>query len=85
MGSEERLSWIMDREKVTIDWMIVIGVRGEVHGTYSVHKTILAIGRNKRGYFSSLFKNKSFAESDQKTSRIELHNHAADAIPVFLD
>lgn len=50
-----------------------------------VHKTVLAFGPRRCGCFSTHFKTSNFAESQNQTSRIELHRLAADAFPQLLD
>jgi BTB/POZ domain len=54
--------------------------------TYHVHKNILALGPRRSEYFVRLFESEgTFAESQDNTSRIELHDLAAKAFPEFLD
>jgi len=82
----ERLCWSRDPENSFFsDYKIEILVRGNVHGCYFVHTAILAVGPKKSIYFTRLFSNQSFVESETKTSRIELEELAAIAFPVFLD
>jgi len=84
---EERLHWKMDPEESLSDWTIEILVGGKTHGTYHVHKSILAIGDRKSEYFVRLFRsgNHRFAEAADSTSSIELHPLAAITFPLFLN
>lgn len=83
----QRLSWRMDPEKSHSDWKIVINVPKKVGGstTYHVHKTYLSVGPKKSEYFQRLFQTRNIAEFQTQTSKIELHELAAQTFPVFLD
>jgi BTB/POZ domain len=60
------------------------GVKEEF--VYNVHKNILAVGPRRSEYFVRLFENDgTFSESQDNTSRIELHELATKAFPDFLD
>jgi len=92
---EGHLSWRLPAEESHSDWTIEIveanATGGEDDGTtrasrvYNVHKNVLSVGPKKSLYFERLFQNKNFAESDSKTSRIELEKLAAKAFPTLLD
>ena len=83
----EQLSWRSDPESSHSDWTIEIIVAGEkTPTTYNVHCNIIGYGPKKSEYFGSILDpSKGFAESQSRTSRIELEKIAADAFPAFLD
>ncbi|CAB9511425.1 nervous system development [Seminavis robusta] len=80
--------WRGDPQETFSDWTIVItftdGDNKEQATTYHVHKCILAHGDRKSGYFAKTFKN-AFQESQECTSRIELHKSTASLFPAVLD
>jgi BTB/POZ domain len=53
--------------------------------TYTVHKTALAIGPRRSGYFVRLYHNGNFSEAQDCTSRIGLNELTAKTFPRFLD
>lgn len=80
------LTWRMDRELRFSDWKIEIFVSPSVlHGSYHVHRAVLAVGPRRSEYFERLFRSTGFVESKEKTSRIEMVEAAANAFPLVLD
>jgi BTB/POZ domain len=91
---QDYLSW--RKEDSFSDWTIIITVTKPCVGlfsieeskviTYNVHKTAMAIGPRRSGYFARLFGNDGrFSESQDNTSRIELNELQAMAFPDLLD
>jgi len=77
------LDWRMDPEESHSDWTIEVTVNSKLHSTYHVHKCMLSVGS---GYFSRLFgTSKSFSETQNNKSSIDVHELAAKAFPVMLD
>jgi len=87
------LSWRMPPVESHSDWTLEIsstelssnGERKEKRQTYHVHKNILSVGPKKSLYFERIFLSLNFAESETKTSKIELNEAAAKAFPFMLD
>ena len=84
---EHPLSWRDDPEKSLSDWTIIIAKADQSNSTYHVHKAILAAGARSSDYFKSVFRGagSGMREGDDRTSRLELENSAADAFPAYLD
>jgi menaquinone-dependent protoporphyrinogen IX oxidase len=83
--SEDGLSWRLDPEQSLSDWTLVIQKQDSLESKeYHVHKNILAVGPCKSDYFASLFRTQ-MREAETSTSRIELEDLAADAVPNMLD
>lgn len=79
------LCWRSDPKSSFSDWQIRL-----VHGTdewiYHVHKCVLACGPRGSHYFSRIFQNDGFAESQEQQSTIEMeHKEAALAFELMLD
>lgn len=94
----DRLLWRLDPTETFSDWTIEIVILGNIKQNqdtsdccpttiYHVHKCLLAAGPHRSEYFVRLFGEGGgrFSESQTATSRIELHQFAADAFPVMLD
>jgi len=90
---EEWLIYKLDQEISHSDWTIetVQMDTPRVVAAYHVHKTYLSLGPKKSIYFERLFNfqgarfDKESEEARVKTSRLELHQLALDAFPVYLD
>mmetsp|Transcript_8866 Transcript_8866/g.14758 ORF Transcript_8866/g.14758 Transcript_8866/m.14758 type:complete len:485 (-) Transcript_8866:215-1669(-) len=83
--SEDRLSWRLDPEESLSDWTLLVQKQDCLSvKEYHVHKNILAVGPCKSDYFASLFRTQ-MREAETSTSRIELEDVAADAVPNMLD
>lgn len=83
---EHKLSWRLDPEESHSDWTIVIQhASSGKSDTYHVHKNIMAVGPCRSDYFASLFRSTHLAESQTNTSRIDLEEPAAQAMPIMLD
>jgi hypothetical protein len=83
--SEDGLSWRLDPEQSLSDWTLVVQKQDSLESKeYHVHKNILAVGPCKSDYFASLFRIQ-MREAETSTSRIELEDLAADAVPHMLD
>lgn len=83
--SEERLSWRLDSEISLSDWTLLVQKQDCLEQKeYHVHKNILAVGPCKSDYFATLFRTQ-MREAATCTSRIELEDMAADAVPHMLD
>jgi len=95
-GDQLSLYWRRDPHTSLSDWKIVVqiekgnGVNGsrDPSREYNVHRTTLAFGSRRCGYFTTLFhprQNQSFAESQDKTTTLELPRPAFDVFDKFLD
>ena len=82
--SENVPLWRLDPVASFSDWTIEIVTLDQIT-TYHVHKAHLAAGAYKSEYFRRLFQGNHFAESQSNTSRIELHELAANAFPDLLN
>jgi hypothetical protein len=88
--SYTHLDWRLDPVISHSDWTIQIVVKDNQNVSkvqeYHVHRCILTVGARKSGYFERICRTDSeFQEGSTQTSRIELEQIAADAIPVMLD
>eukprot|EP00985_Skeletonema_marinoi_P016811 scaffold9077_cov92-Skeletonema_marinoi.AAC.4 len=88
LGEESKalLIWREDDEKSFSDWKIKVVAEGEDEGNenatvYSVHRSVLALGPKKSGYFEALFNESS---SDCVTT-VKLSEEVAAHFPHFLD
>ncbi|GKY96578.1 hypothetical protein MPSEU_000617400 [Mayamaea pseudoterrestris] len=88
-ASWKNIDWRMSPGESYSDWTIQVVAIGKDHpGTteYHVHQYFLTVGTRKSGYFEALCRaNADFAENKNKTSRVELHELAANAFPAMLD
>lgn len=79
----------LDKEESFSDWTlkVITTKRGGREATreYHVHRSALAIGPKKSGYFETIFKSNGFKESTDKTSEVNLPEEVAAQIPVLLD
>jgi len=79
----------LDKEESFSDWTlkVITTKRGGREATreYHVHRSALAIGPKKSGYFETIFKSDDFQESTDKTSEVNLPEDVAAQIPVLLD
>ena len=83
----ERLHWAMDPTESSSDWKIEVRAENKIHGTYYVHRCIIAVGERKSEYFVRACRrgDHEFSEAANSMSRIELERLAAVAFPFFLD
>lgn len=94
------LDWRMDPFESFSDWRIVVRcvdsdaskILGEKEtvvdeATFFVHRTVLAYGPRRCSYFSTLLRNRSFAESANSTSYVVVPSRkiATDVVPLLLD
>jgi hypothetical protein len=80
------LNWRMDPSRSLSDWTLqaVRKESGQVD-TYHVHRVVLAVGPRGSDYFATVFSQTSLQESSTQTSRVELHEEAANVLPNLLD
>jgi hypothetical protein len=89
-SNQDKSLWRQDPEESLSDWTIEISYEGKNNktktDTYHVHRALLAAGPRKSEYFARLFQDGGrFAESNNKTSQIELEQISAKAFPQLLD
>ncbi|KAL7527427.1 hypothetical protein ACHAWF_002170 [Thalassiosira exigua] len=77
-------------EKTFTDWRIKVVVETEEGceekvTTYNVHRTALALGPTKCGYFEALLESDSFSENSECTSTVKFPQEIAAHFPIFLD
>lgn len=83
-----KMMWRLDKDESFSDWTIEVTVEdgdADSQHIYHVHRSSLAVGQKKSGYFEALFKSDQFNESSSSTSKLTLPGDAAECFPDFLD
>eukprot|EP00957_Ditylum_brightwellii_P138726 10574478-Ditylum_brightwellii.AAC.1 len=86
--SKAHILWRLDKGESFSDWSIEVTVcesGGCSKTTYHVHRSVLAAGPRKSGYFETLFKSDQFKESENSRSDVSLTEDTAQFFPSFLD
>jgi len=83
--SKALLLWRQDKDESFSDWTIEVSVANKSKVLYHVHKTCLATGPKKSGYFEALLKSGRFSESTNNISQVDLPEDVAVGFPAFLD
>lgn len=81
-------TWRLDKDESFSDWTIEVTVEdggADSQHLYHVHRTHLAVGTQKSGYFEALFRSQQFNECSDNMSRLVLPEAQAASFPDFLD
>mmetsp|Transcript_20087 Transcript_20087/g.43591 ORF Transcript_20087/g.43591 Transcript_20087/m.43591 type:complete len:392 (+) Transcript_20087:861-2036(+) len=79
------LLWRLPKEENFSDWSINVTTAEGTMTTYNVHRSALAVGPRKSGYFEALFSSSRSNESSSNACEVSLPEDATAIFPLFLD